>query len=61
MFGFEHNDIDPQNAVAARTLKVLLRSHLPHLRNVVENGVTAGFLAYTGNMRESSDGEKIAE
>ncbi|KAH7096039.1 cytochrome P450 [Paraphoma chrysanthemicola] len=56
MFGFEHNDVDPHNAVAGRTLKVLLRTHLQQLRNVIENGVKAGFWAGTNGLRESPDG-----
>lgn len=31
MYGFEHNDVDPHNAIPVRTLKVLLRMNLPSL------------------------------
>ena len=31
MYGFEHNDVDPHNAIPARTLKVLLRTNLDSL------------------------------
>ena len=31
MYGFEHNDVDPHNAIPARTLKVLLRTNLERL------------------------------
>ncbi|KAH6669837.1 cytochrome P450 [Halenospora varia] len=31
MYGFEHNDVDPHNAIPVRTLKVLLRTNIPQL------------------------------
>ena len=31
MYGFEHNEVDPHNAIPARTLKVLLRTNLENL------------------------------
>ena len=57
MFGFEHNHVDAHNAVAARTIKVLLRSHLPQLKDVIEDGIECGFRAYMDNIKVPSDGK----
>lgn len=57
MFGFEHNHVDPHNAVPARTLKVLLRMHLPKLRHAIQIRVAEGFGIYLQRCRMHQDGK----
>lgn len=57
MFGFEHNDVDPHNTVASRTLKVMLRLHLPALRREIQNSIAEGFQAYFGKLSTVTSGK----
>lgn len=57
MFGFEHNDVDPFNVVPARTLKVLLRMHLPELRPIIKARIVEGFDSQILNGRPMPRGE----
>lgn len=43
MYGFEHNEIDPYNAVPIRTLKVLLRTNLPLLYPTLQSRIEQAF------------------
>ncbi|KAF2464155.1 cytochrome P450 [Lindgomyces ingoldianus] len=56
MFGFEHNDIDPHNAIPGRTIKVLLRIHLPAIRPMIEKRINEGFNYMLGSSSPDSDG-----
>ena len=43
MYGFEHNDVDPRNAIPIRTLKVLLRINLPILQPKIQHRIEQVF------------------
>ncbi|KAF2691972.1 cytochrome P450 [Lentithecium fluviatile CBS 122367] len=58
MFGFEHNEVDPHNAVPARTLKVLLRKHLPDIRPIIQKRIIQVFELEFDRFPETSNGWK---
>ena len=43
MYGFEHNDIDPQDVIPIRTLKVSLRTKLPYLEPKILQRIEEAF------------------
>lgn len=43
MYGFEHNDVDPHNAIPVRTLKVLLRTNLHALYPDIQPKIESAF------------------
>ena len=43
MHGFEHNDIDPHDAIPIRSLKVLLRSNLSHVQPRIQQRIEQVF------------------
>ncbi|ORY17075.1 cytochrome P450 [Clohesyomyces aquaticus] len=55
MYGFEHNDVDPHNSVAGRTLKVLLRMNLAFLRPSIEARIEEG-IASSVSRGQASEG-----
>lgn len=57
MYGFEHNDVDPHNAIPARTLKVLLRTNLENLLPAFTRRIKEVF-AKEVDSKSSADGSK---
>jgi hypothetical protein len=43
MWGFKHDQTDPHDTVPIRTVKVLLRMHIPILRPIISRKVHEGF------------------
>lgn len=43
MLGFEYGNIDPNDTIPSRVIKVLLRLHLPLLRLKIEAKIKQGF------------------
>jgi len=43
MYGFEHNDVDPHNAIPVRTLKVLLRMNIADLQPSLQPKIEKAF------------------
>ena len=57
MYGFEHNDVDPHNAIPARALKVLLRTNLENLLPAFTRRIKEVF-AKEVDCRPSADSSK---
>ena len=57
MYGFEHNDVDPHNAIPARTLKVLLRTNLENLLPAFTRRIKEVFTKEVDS-KPSADGSK---
>ena len=43
MWGFKHDETDPHDSVPIRTVKVLLRMHIPLLRPSIKHKIHEGF------------------
>lgn len=43
MWGFKHDNTDPYDIVPIRTVKVLLRTHIPTLRPLIRRKVEEGY------------------
>jgi hypothetical protein len=43
MWGFKHDDTDPHDSVPIRTVKVLLRTHIPSLRPLIRTKIEEGY------------------
>lgn len=59
MFGFEHNDIDPNDTVPIHAIKVLLRKNLPALGPVIRQRVVEGFEAHLRSHVMPTGGESV--
>lgn len=59
MYGFEHNDVDPHNAIPARTLKVLLRTNLENILPAFTRRIKEVF-AKEVDRKPSADGGKFS-
>ena len=55
MYGFEQTGVDPHDTVPGRTLKSLLRTHLPELQPRIQARLEQAF-AHELEGRETTDG-----
>jgi hypothetical protein len=60
MLGFEHNHIDPHDAIPIHVLKVLLRKNLVILGPVIKQRVKEGVHAYLQSHSQDGTGTSIS-